>query len=274
LFIIGSMYQSLFVLLVVVPVGVFGQSCVPKTAADILAGYRTEAGCPNANPTSCAGCVSKNQSRYACPAPATTLWASTGKTCLKGNPNSNANWDKHPNNVKWDYPADYGEYCPPANASAPGGYDGATYPGWLEPGSYACTKVTGVTHQWTNPSAGYNSNYNSAGWCTKSFCWVDPCNCDRADIGVSSWFKRRSDGGNIYYSYSQCGAVDSFTLALCTAGTTQTLCEAEAGCKWGTSGTTGTTGTTGNLETTDAVSVGLVRSVTVLMFANIFYTMG
>jgi hypothetical protein len=147
---------------------------------------------------------------------------------VKANPDADPDWNRHPN--KWDYPADYWNYCPPPIATNPGAYSGFDY--WIEPGSYECTTVPGQTHEFVEGSPGYNAHYNSTPWCSKPGCWVSPCTCNLDDMTASSWFKRQSDNGNIYYSYAQCGGTNEFTEALCSGATTQATCEAENGCKF------------------------------------------
>lgn len=50
-------------------------------------------------------------------------------------------------------------------------------------------------------------------WCTKMWCYVDPCDCEGGEDAVialyfpSTTFK----GRNLYFSYSTCGATDTFT---------------------------------------------------------------
>lgn len=198
-------------------------SCRAKTNAE--KGYLAEAGCPNANPTSCT-CSTNQQTASSCPGPSTTLWASTGKMCVTATPDKNSNWEKH----DWQYPADFWNYCPPQKGDANSAE--ATWQYWTEPGSYHCTKVDGQTHQWVNPSAGYNSYYNSTGWCTSPGCYVDPCTCNAADIASSSWFKRQ-DGGKIYYSYEVCGGTNTFTQDICNGlSSSQANCETENACIW------------------------------------------
>lgn len=58
---------------------------------------------------------------------------------------------------------------------------------------------------------------NAEAWCTSTWCWVDPCTCNLPDVARSSYFS-----ADLYYSYSNCGGVDTFTstnqsMASCTA---------------------------------------------------------
>merc|ERR1719253_2528039 len=108
-------------------------ACRAKTAQEAAQGRRIEAGCPNANPTSCV-CTPHGQTIYNCPNPSTTLWASTGKKCVKADPDKDADWNKWSGG--WDYPADFWNHCPPPVGSSTGSPSGFNY--WIEPGSYHC----------------------------------------------------------------------------------------------------------------------------------------
>jgi len=201
--------------------------CVAKTAADVALEYRTEAGCPNASPTSCV-CTPSGVDRYDCPGSDITAWQSSGKKCSKMTSDMNANWDRHPGG--WDYPADYFDYCPPPNGSLPGSPSGFSH--WIEPGSYACTKVDGVAHEFNLNSAGFNSYYNTTSWCYQPGCWVSPCTCNMLDMAPSSWIKRPNDNGSIYYSYGFCNGTNAFTEAVCDGAQDFTSCGELGGCKW------------------------------------------
>lgn len=197
--------------------------CTPMTNAEVLAGLRTSLNCSAAAPTTCT-CISNGATKYNCPAPSVTAWNSTGQQCVKANSDKNAAWDRHANG--WDYPAAFGASC-------------KVHP---EPGSYACTKVkaagwtaaapTFKPHAFQMGHAGYNSAMDSEGWCTSSWCFVDPCTCNATDFAKSSWFAPRA----LYYSYQNCGGVNTFSAAVCSAGTSESTCTAISNCKW-----TGTT---------------------------------
>eukprot|EP00930_Biecheleria_cincta_P027611 TRINITY_DN19366_c0_g1_i2.p1 TRINITY_DN19366_c0_g1~~TRINITY_DN19366_c0_g1_i2.p1 ORF type:complete len:497 (+),score=67.10 TRINITY_DN19366_c0_g1_i2:80-1570(+) len=47
---------------------------------------------------------------------------------------------------------------------------------------------------------------DAADWCASPWCWVDPCTCKMSDVARSSYFK-----ADMYYSYSNCGGVDTYT---------------------------------------------------------------
>ena len=53
-------------------------------------------------------------------------------------------------------------------------------------------------------------------WCSQSWCWVDKNNCQMPDAGTSGYFP----GSGVYYSYSTCGSVDSFSGFYNTLSTT------------------------------------------------------
>ena len=44
-------------------------------------------------------------------------------------------------------------------------------------------------------------------WCPKPWCWINPKKCTKKDTQESVYFS----GEGLYYSYSQCNAVDTFT---------------------------------------------------------------
>lgn len=45
-------------------------------------------------------------------------------------------------------------------------------------------------------------------WCAAAWCYVDPETCNRSDVERSAYF---GDSYELYYSYGNCGASDSFT---------------------------------------------------------------
>jgi len=165
-------------------------------------------------PTTCA-CAANSEPTVACDAANKALWDGTNSvgnwtgaatTCIKVTPDKGpkGDWSKH----NFTYPSNYANTCADAGK---------------EPGSFHCTMVANQTHSFAN-GAGYNSKWDSQTWCKDQFCWVDPCACNRTDMAKSSWL-------NGYYSYSQCGAKDSYSPKTCKA-TTETACKATVGCKW------------------------------------------
>jgi len=52
------------------------------------------------------------------------------------------------------------------------------------------------------------STSTKAAWCDSPWCYVDPCGCDAADVGQSTYIS-----SEIAYSYATCGAVDTYTEA-------------------------------------------------------------
>jgi len=203
--------------------------CVAQTAAEAMTSLRTAKGCTNPSkaPTTglCNCTIPTGAPQIACNAANRALWDGTGtplKTwdrgdgggaanrCVKVTPDQTAVAGKKHD---FHYPSNYATEC------AQSGY---------EPGSYGCTwvKEAGklMPHSFSHNS-GYNQGWNSSAWCLSKFCWVDPCACDKMDIAKSSWL----DG---YYSYSKCGAVDTFTKGDCKGGTDNATCSAIPKCKW------------------------------------------
>mmetsp|Transcript_57674 Transcript_57674/g.137197 ORF Transcript_57674/g.137197 Transcript_57674/m.137197 type:complete len:481 (-) Transcript_57674:115-1557(-) len=80
------------------------------------------------------------------------------------------------------YPTSYGNYC----GKQP------------EPGAAECYDLT--TGQELPAS-------QQADWCNDPWCYVDPCTCPLGDLARSSYFP----GTELYYSYSNCGGVDTFS---------------------------------------------------------------
>jgi len=185
--------------------------CSAKTATEMVASIRENAKCSNTVPTACA-CLTQFPAEVTTKSCTATLlfdattWT-TPNQCVDVTPDSDADGKKH----TVQYPATYGLGC--ANTGK-------------EPGSFACTKVgDGANHEFVMNSANYNSFYNSSDWCDDQFCFVDPCNCNKADMALSTWI------GGQYYSYSQCGGADEFTAAGCSK-TVKADCEGIAACKW------------------------------------------
>merc|ERR1712216_451233 len=184
--------------------------CRSRTFDEIRQELLDEAGCPDAEPTSCY-CVNHHTDVVHCPGPEVTLWESTGKTCIHIPVSSDASWTPH----MWYYPSDYWTYCPPIRGGRAGSHPVPPQPDyWIEPGTYQCTTVEGFVHEYAKGSPGYNAKYNSVPWCSQPGCYVNPCTCNMRDIAVSVSNKRR-DGGRMYYSYAMCGGVDVFTSAIC-----------------------------------------------------------
>ena len=43
-------------------------------------------------------------------------------------------------------------------------------------------------------------------------CYVDPCNCNAADISQTDYFSTTANGMPLYYSYQSCGPVADYTV--------------------------------------------------------------
>jgi hypothetical protein len=82
-----------------------------------------------------------------------------------------------------EYPADYGETC-------------AIH---KEPGQAGCYNVEAM------PPVELPAE-KQADWCGSEWCYVDPCNCDAADVTQSDYFP-----GMLQYSYATCGAKNTYT---------------------------------------------------------------
>jgi len=92
------------------------------------------------------------------------------------------------------YPSTYGESC-------------AVHP---EPASLQCSDDQG------HPLP----KFQRASWCDQPWCYVDPCTCSQADVSSDIYFP----SSDLWYSYSNCNGVDTFTLAKVNA--TSSACPA------------------------------------------------
>jgi len=193
-------------------------TCKAQTGAEAMVALRKVMKCtdPDKVPTTCA-CSANKEPKIACSAANKKLWdgSNRGKwvgaaaKCIKVTPDKDEPWAKH----DFTYPANYANTCEQAGK---------------EPGSFHCTWMKGkkATHAFA-VGATYNSMWNSEGWCSNKFCWVDPCACDKTDISKSSWL-------NGHYSYSMCGATDTYTPVACDSNKEEAKCIAATGCKWDT----------------------------------------
>lgn len=223
-------------------------SCQAKTSADVLADYRKALNCTNAAPTSCS-CSGHKEPNVTCNSAHKALWSknwtTTSDKCIKVTPDKDDPWAKH----DFHYPSTYSTTCDQSG---------------MEPGSWHCTHIVNQTHKF-QVGAGYNSAWNTEAWCLAKFCWVDPCKCNKMDMKKSTWL-------NSYYSYSQCGAKDTYTPASCDA-TTMKLCIAKAQCKWANASTTAAsttaastnkTGTTGASKGQNVMGVATLVALTLM----------
>lgn len=105
-----------------------------------------------------------------------------------------------------------------------------TYPG--DTGS-SCAAWDNASH----PDCSANSS-SKPDWCGKQWCYVDPCSCG---MDVPPKIATYTDGAmfqgrKLYYSYSTCGATDSWTsgnnAAACVNQKTEGDCSAMAKCRW------------------------------------------
>jgi len=221
-----------------------GMHCVPKSAEEVMTALRTSQSCPaDAAPTSCE-CKEISELSKATPdlvkcadrrlgshenangkltetdakAVSQATWNAdeAAKECMVGTP------DAAPGapNAKHDfpYPKTFGGTC-----ASTGSKDAGSYACNYKAPSNATTADAGF--KFATSSAQYNENHDSTAWCEDDFCWVDPCKCNAKDMAPSSWFV------GAYYSYSQCGADDSYTAAAgCGDKKKETDCTGN--CKW------------------------------------------
>lgn len=96
------------------------------------------------------------------------------------------------------YPANYGTTC------------GVH----IEPLTASCFDLSTGT-PWKSPCRGDKTSGCRASWCDVAWCWVDPCTCNGpTDMAPSTWFP----GNKMFYSYSNCDGVDTFTSSGEAAG--------------------------------------------------------
>ena len=123
----------------------------------------------------------------------------------------------------WSYPEGYGAAC----GSTP------------EPGPLHCTRAKDEIastceaeaineHKFEKGYAGYNAAMNAQAWCTKQFCWLSPCACNKLDQAKSTW------AATEFYSHSVCGAEDVYTEVSRNAFYLS-ACESQSQCIWDTS---------------------------------------
>lgn len=61
-------------------------------------------------------------------------------------------------------------------------------------------------------------------WCQDTFCYVDPCDCDRPDVKMTGqWDYLGNKMGHVWYSYSTCARCEERT---------ETECKAHTHCDW------------------------------------------
>lgn len=125
----------------------------------------------------CIGALSSKLDTFDCDHP----WAKTGKCVNVDDTYGDINWWKH-------YPANYGTQCQQ----------------WPEPAQSVCFNASEAQE----PKVPQELLTPTKAWCTKPWCYVDPCKCEAADVAASSVFDSL---GEMYYSYSACGSMDLFT---------------------------------------------------------------
>jgi len=87
----------------------------------------------------------------------------------------------------------------------------ADYPHYGTDGNYPAAVGTSC-RAWDSTQAAC-AGENPAAWCAQAWCYVDPCSCGLTDPAKSSYFPdlETMHGLPLYYSYSTCGGVDTFT---------------------------------------------------------------
>lgn len=81
------------------------------------------------------------------------------------------------------------------------------------------------------------SNGAKPGWCSKRWCFVDPCQCTSTVPRVANFLPEAAFQGNsMYYSFSTCGESDDYTTLVnkdaCVNQMTQAECTAQSRCAW------------------------------------------
>jgi hypothetical protein len=76
---------------------------------------------------------------------------------------------------------------------------------------------------------GCDDSSSAPSWCSKKWCYVDPCTCKNFAIAPSDYFP----GTDTFFSYAVCGETDDFTdFGACKTLTTEETCTADATCLW------------------------------------------
>eukprot|EP00930_Biecheleria_cincta_P032085 TRINITY_DN2225_c0_g1_i2.p1 TRINITY_DN2225_c0_g1~~TRINITY_DN2225_c0_g1_i2.p1 ORF type:complete len:1320 (+),score=264.91 TRINITY_DN2225_c0_g1_i2:73-3960(+) len=208
--------------------------CVFKTGDDLMRVLRSTWGC-DANaplPTSCPCLGHNKQTNFTCPSSGLKWTPATGEKCVSAVVDRKKGW------VPGDavMSASYGASCSSPN---------------LETGSLICTRTHPDQAEFGVPGGscqqlygdGYNEAMDSDSWCVgQKFCFVDPCNCNEADIAVSNYFPAsKNNGVSAYYSYATCGGVNAWKTDSCAALSSEGTCTADPACMWPTTTTTSTT---------------------------------
>jgi len=87
-------------------------------------------------------------------------------------------------------------------------------------------------------SAGTCGGEGAPKWCTKKWCFVDPCSCGiKPPPKRSSYFPNaRKNGRPVYYSYATCGSEDSWTASnhdkACPNQVDEAACGGVKACAW------------------------------------------
>eukprot|EP00930_Biecheleria_cincta_P032091 TRINITY_DN2225_c0_g1_i8.p1 TRINITY_DN2225_c0_g1~~TRINITY_DN2225_c0_g1_i8.p1 ORF type:complete len:499 (+),score=70.06 TRINITY_DN2225_c0_g1_i8:998-2494(+) len=204
--------------------------CKFKSGDALMQALRESWGC-DANaalPDTCPCLGGNGQSTFACP---TGLkWTpAQGEQCVNAVVDRQKDWVTGPAFMS----ASYGASCSSPNH---------------ETSSLQCTRTHADQAEFGVPAGGcseygdgYNEDMNSSSWCVgQKFCFVDPCNCNQADIAVSNYFPASKNGGvPAYYSYATCGGVNIWKTDHCAGLQTLGECQSDGACMFTTTTTTG-----------------------------------
>merc|ERR1719160_1803637 len=70
---------------------------------------------------------------------------------------------------------------------------------------------------------------NPPDWCSKKWCYVDPCTCKGFATAASDYFP----GTDTFFSYAVCGESDTFSdFGACGEHVEEDVCTESVGCLW------------------------------------------
>ena len=68
-------------------------------------------------------------------------------------------------------------------------------------------------------------------WCGSAWCYIDPCNCNDENVGLSDYFTTTASGKPLYFSYATCGSLDTYSGGVCLA-LGEVACGDDPDCSW------------------------------------------